>query len=146
MTAMRHLLDINVLIALMDPDHAFHGNAHAWWAAEPRAWASCPLTENGLVRIMASTAYSKTTRFAVADITARLSAFTGASDHVFWTDTLSLRDSRHFRHTSILTSKQITDIYLLALAVENQGSLATFDQHIPLAAVPTANPSHLVVL
>jgi uncharacterized protein len=143
---MRHLLDINVLIALMDPDHAFHRRAHAWWAAELRAWASCPLTENGLVRIMASTAYSKTTRFTVADITARLSAFTGASDHAFWTDTLSLRDTRHFLHSSILSSKQITDLYLLALAVENQGCLATFDQHIPLAAVPTADSSHLVVI
>lgn len=146
MTGMRHLLDINVLIALMDPDHVFHGRAHAWWASEPRAWASCPLTENGLVRIMASTAYSKTTRFTVANLTARLSAFTGSSDHAFWTDTLSLRDSSHFRHSSILTSRQITDLYLLALAVENHGRLATFDQHIPLAAVPTANPDHLVVL
>ena len=111
-----------------------------------RAWASCPLTENGLVRIMASTVYSKTTRFTVADITARLSAFTSASDHAFWTDSLSFRDSRHFRHASILTSKQLTDLFLLALAVDNQGRLATFDQHIPLQAVPTANPSHLVVI
>ena len=68
---MRHLLDINVLIALMDPDHVFHRRAHEWWAAEPRTWASCPLTENGLVRIMASAAYSKFTRFTAADITAR---------------------------------------------------------------------------
>jgi toxin-antitoxin system PIN domain toxin len=143
---MRHLLDINVLIALMDPDHAFHRRAHAWWAAESRAWASCPLTENGLVRIMASTAYSKTTRFTVEDITARLSAFTEASDHAFWADTLSLRDSRHFRHSSMLTSKQITDLYLLALAVENQGRLTTFDRHIPLDVVPTAGPSHLLVI
>lgn len=143
---MRHLLDINVLIALMDPDHVFHGRAHEWWAAEPRAWASCPLTENGLVRIMASTAYSKSTRFTVADITARLSAFTSTSDHAFWPDSLSLRDPLHFQHTSILSSKQLTDLYLLALAVENQGRLATFDQQIPLAAVPTAQPGHLVVL
>ena len=143
---MRHLLDINVLIALMDPDHAFHRRAHDWWSAAPRAWASCPLTENGLVRIMASTAYSNTVRFTVADITARLTVFTGNSDHAFWTDSLSLRDSHHFQHGVILTSKQITDIYLLALAVENQGGLATFDQHIPLSAVPTATTDHLTVL
>lgn len=143
---MRHLLDINVLIALMDPDHAFHRRAHDWWAAESRAWASCPLTENGLVRIMASPVYSQGCRFTLADITARLTAFTRATDHQFWADTLSLRDSLHFAHSAILSSKQLTDLYLLALAAENQGCLATFDQHIPLQAVLTANAEHLLVI
>lgn len=58
---MRHLLDINVLIALMDSSHAFHHRAHLWWGAEGRPWASCPLTENGLIRIMAASSYSKKT-------------------------------------------------------------------------------------
>jgi toxin-antitoxin system PIN domain toxin len=143
---MRHLLDINVLIALMDPDHAFHHPAHQWWAAETRPWASCPLTENGLLRIMASSAYSKSASFTVADIAARLSLFTNESDHVFWLDSLTVRDDRHFRHSSILSSKHLTDIYLLALAVENDGCLVTFDHHIPLNAVPTAKATHLVVI
>ncbi len=143
---MRYLLDINVLIALMDPDHAFHHRAHAWWGGQGHPWSSCPLTENGLLRIMASTNYSKTTRFTVADIASRLSAFTGNSDHSFWPDSLSIRDANQFRHESILSSKHLTDLYLLALAVANQGNLVTFDQHIPLGAVPTAGAEHLVVI
>ncbi len=143
---MRHLLDINVLIALIDPDHVFHSRAHAWWSAQPRAWASCPLTENGLLRIMASVGYSKTVRFTVADLASRLSLFASTSDHAFWHDSLTLRDSRHFRHGSILSSKQLTDLYLLALAVANHGCLVTLDQHIPLSAVATARAEHLMVI
>lgn len=142
----RHLLDINVLIALLDPDHAFHHRAHAWWAAEARPWASCPLTENGLLRIMASTGYSKTTRFSIQDIASRLSLFASNTDHAFWPDSLTIRDGDHFRHDSILSSKHLTDLYLLALSVENQGCLATFDQHIPLSAIPAAKASHLRVI
>ncbi len=143
---MRHLLDINVLIALLDPDHAFHQRAHAWWDEQGHAWASCPLTENGLLRIMASAAYSKATCFTVADIAARLTAFTNNSDHAFWPDSLSIRDARHFLHGSILNSKHLADLYLLALAVENHGCLVTFDRHIPLNAVAMTKSSHLLVI
>jgi toxin-antitoxin system PIN domain toxin len=143
---MRHLLDINVLIALMDPDHVFHHRAHEWWAAEVRPWASCPLTENGLLRIMASAGYGKTTRFSVQDIASRLTVFAENSDHAFWTDSLTIRDGNRFHHDSILSSKHLTDLYLLALAVENQGCLATFDQRIPLSAVPAADGTHLRVI
>ena len=143
---MRRLLDINVLIALMDPDHTFHRRAHEWWAAETRPWASCPLTENGLLRIMASSAYSRNASFTMAEITDRISLFAIQSDHVFWLDSLTVRDDRHFRHSSILSSKHLTDLYLLALAVENHGCLVTFDHRIPLTAVPTADATHLVVI
>lgn len=143
---MRHLLDINVLIALMDSDHVFHVRAHTWWAGNRRPWASCPLTENGLLRIMASPHYSTQARFALADLAARLAVFVRGTDHVFWPDSLSLRDSKHFNHASILSSKHLTDFYLLALAVENKGRFVTFDQHIPLPAVLTASPKHLLVI
>jgi toxin-antitoxin system PIN domain toxin len=143
---MRCLLDINVLIALLDPDHAFHRRAHAWWGGRGHSWASCPLTENGLVRIMASAAYSKATRFSVAAIAARLTVFMEHSNHAFWSDLLSIRDTQRFHHVAILSSKHLTDLYLLALAVENDGCLVTFDQHIPLNAVPKATPEHLIVI
>ncbi len=143
---MRHLLDINVLIALLDPDHVFHQRAHVWWGEQGRAWASCPLTENGLLRIMASAAYSKATCFTLAGLATRLCTFAGSSDHAFWPDLLSIRDPRHFRHASILSSKHLTDLYLLALAVENQGCLVTFDQRTPLNAVPTAGAAHLLII
>jgi len=143
---MRHLLDINVLIALMDSNHAFHSRAHRWWTATPRSWASCPLTENGMVRIMASSNYSKSTRFTVHEIASRLAHFASSSDHAFWPDSLTVRDSRVFHYPSILSSKHLTDLYLLALAAENQGCLVTFDQHIPLTAVPKGTAKHLDVI
>ena len=143
---MRRLLDVNVLIALMDPDHAFHHRAHAWWSSEPRAWASCPLTENGLLRIMTLQGYSKTARFTVKEISERLSLFTDSSDHQFWPDSISIREPGRFDHGAILSSKQLTDLYLLALAVENHGCLVTFDQHIPSAAVIDSEPSQMEVI
>lgn len=143
---MRYLLDINVLIALLDADHVFHQRAHGWWGGQGKAWASCPLTENGLLRIMASAAYSQVTRFTVADIAGRLSEFADKSDHAFWPDLLSIRDPLHFKHGSILSSRHLTDLYLLALAAENHGCLATFDQHIPLDALPKAGANHLLVV
>lgn len=143
---MRYLLDINLLLALMDQDHAFHQRAHKWWAGCGGKWASCPLTENGLVRIITSPAYSKTADFTVAEMAGRLRAFAGATDHGFWPDSLSLRDERHFQHATILTGKHLTDIYLLALAVANNGCLATFDRHIALAAVKQAEGRHLMVI
>jgi len=143
---MRSLLDINVLIALMDPDHAFHARAHEWWRQEARPWASCPLTENGLVRIMASTAYSKNTHFTVQDVASRFGIFATTSDHTFWPDSLTLGDESIFHHPSILSSKYLTNLYLLGLAAANDGCLVTFDQHIPITAVTIANSSHLKVI
>ena len=143
---MRELLDINVLIALMDPDHAFHDRAHSWWAVRPRAWASCPLTENGVIRIMASIAYSAAAPFTVAEIAARLAQFARQTDHDFWGDSLSLRDARLFDHARILSSRHLTDLYLVALAVEHDGRLVTFDRHVPLGAVPSAQDRHLEII
>jgi len=106
---MRHLLDINVLIALLDPDHAFHPCAHAWWGGQRRAWASCPLTENGLLRIMASANYSKATRFTVLDIAGRLSTFADNSDHAFWPDMLSIRNPLYFNPDILIRPCSILD-------------------------------------
>jgi|688.fasta_scaffold117074_3 toxin-antitoxin system PIN domain toxin len=142
----RFLLDINLLIALLDPDHAFHAIAHQWWGKKGQSWASCPITENGLIRIMASSAYSKNTQLTVADITELLSVFVSNTDHVFWYDDLSLRDQREFQHTSILSSKHLTDLYLLALATKNQGALVTFDQNISTSPVTSANAENLLIL
>ena len=143
---MRSLLDINVLIALLDPDHTFHQRAHAWWGEAKPMWASCPLTENGLIRIMSSVRYSKVRQFTVAQLVAHLRTFTSNTQHTFWPDSISIGDMARFHHDDILSSKQLTDLYLLALAVENDGRLVTFDQSILLSAVTTARPAHLCVL
>ena len=144
---MRALLDVNVLIALFDGSHAFHDRAHQWWAADAaQGWASCPLVENGFTRIMANPSYSASRHFTVEDLVEALSGFVAGSDHEFWPDSVTLRDSQVFAADRIHGSRQLTDLYLLALAVENGGRLATFDRGIPLAAVRSAERRHLLVL
>ena len=141
---MRALLDINVLIALLDPDHVFHNRAHNWWKVQAKSgWASCPLTENGLVRIMSNPAYSKAAEFRPGDLIERLDLFASQSNHQFWPDDLSLRDKSVFARDRLHTSRAITDLYLLALAVKHRASLATFDQAIPVSAVPGAAAASL---
>lgn len=142
---MRGLLDVNVLIALFLSDHINYERAHRWWSANRHdGWASCPLTQNGFVRIVSR---PKQTRAATAqDALRRLHAFTLQTDHVFWPDSVSLLDEELIDHNRILGPNQLTDVYLLALAVTNGGRLATFDTAIPLAAVHGSRPEQLVVI
>ena len=143
---MRALFDVNFVIALLDPDHAFHERAHAWWAANlKRGWASCPLTENGVVRIMSHPNYSTKMRLTPGDLIGRLRTFAAQSHHEFWPDDLSLRDEKIFAAGRIHSSRQLTDLYLLALAVNHRGRLVTFDQGIPLSAVHHAGAANLCV-
>jgi hypothetical protein len=144
---MRALLDVNVIIALFDPDHAFHKRAHEWWAQNvQQGWASCPITENGVVRIMSNPGYSQKARFTAGDLISRLKVFVRNTDHQFWPDDLTLLDDKLFAADRCHSSRQITDLYLVALAAKNQGTLATFDQGIPLSAVKTANASNVSVI
>ena len=142
---MRVLFDVNFLIAIVDEAHEHHWKAHTWWAANiSDGWATCPLSENGLVRIMSQSRYKTpvSTTFAI-DL---LSEQVGKTDHAFWPDDLSLRDNDWIDPDRILGPNQITDAYLLALAVKNGGRLATFDQSITLSAVRCAEPRHLAVI
>ncbi|CAK0755725.1 Ribonuclease VapC44 [Gammaproteobacteria bacterium] len=144
---MRALLDVNVLIALFDADHIQHERAHAWFEAnQDQGWASCPLTENGLVRILCHPHYSRVIHRTAAEVVADLHAVSGQTKHEFWPDDLTLRDSSIIRTDRIKGPRQITDIYLLALAVKHGGCLATFDGSIPVDAVVGTMPGHLVLL
>ena len=144
---MRALLDLNAIIALLDPDHAFHNRAHQWWALNAkRGWASCAITENGIVRIMSNPGYSQKARFTPGDLIGRLRQFAGNTDHEFWPDDISLRDTSIFAAGHIHTPRSITDIYLLALAVNHGGRLATFDHGIPLSGAANAKAANLCVI
>jgi uncharacterized protein len=144
---VRALLDINLLIALLDADHVFHERAHTWWAANAEyGWASCPLTENGVVRIMCSAGYSQRIRLVPSELVRRLGSFAAKSDHEFWTDNLSLRDKAHFVAERIHGSRQVTDIYLLGLATSHEARLVSFDESISVSAVPRAEPRNLLVI
>ena len=144
---MRALLDVNIVIALLDPAHSLHHKAHAWWDNHAAlGWASCPISENGVVRIMAGSSYSSQTHFSAAEIVHLLETFASKSDHEFWPDDISLRDEKIFSMDRVLRSHQLTDLYLLALAANHHGRLVTFDQGISLSSVRIAKPENLLIL
>ena len=144
---MRALLDVSFLIALLDADHVFHQRAHVWWAANADSgWASCPLTENGVVRIMCNRGYSQRIQLVPSELIRLLDSFAANTDHEFWPDELSLRDKSHFIAERIHGSRQVTDIYLLGLAASRGARLVSFDESIPLSAVTAAKSRNLVVV
>lgn len=142
---MRALLDVNVLIALFDSDHVDHVRARAWFAAEVvHGWASCAVTENGFVRVVSQPGYPSPVPTSLA--ISRLARATGSGHHEFWPCDLSLVDLQVFDRPRIHGPRQVTDAYLLALAVAHGGRLVTFDRAIALDAVIGARASNLVVL
>ncbi|WP_081162755.1 TA system VapC family ribonuclease toxin [Ensifer aridi] len=142
---MTFLLDVNVLIALIDPGHVAHDDTHEWFAATGQsAWATCPITENGVIRIVGSPKYpnSPGSPSLVMEIVGKLRALPG---HCFWPDDMSLVGSGDIAAAKILTSGQVTDTYLLALAKAHGGQLATFDRKLSAAAVIRGNSAlHLI--
>jgi len=142
---MRALLDINVLIALLDQDHSMHSQASSWFAANADSgWASCPITQNGCVRIMSHPSYPNPVK--VRAIMERLGEATAAARHEFWADDVSLLDSRVADPTRIHGPRQVTDLYLLALAVRHGARFVSFDSSISLSAINGADKRHLVPL
>jgi toxin-antitoxin system PIN domain toxin len=142
---MRALLDVNVLIALFDPDHVHHARAWRWFEGQAaQGWASCPITQNGCVRVMSQPGYPNP--LPIAAIVQRLGRATSSPEHEFWPDDLSLLDARRFDHARVVGHRQLTDLYLLALAVTHGGRLATFDEAVPLSAAREAGARHLVVV
>ena len=132
---LAYLLDVNVLIALIDPAHSHHPQAHDWFhRAGNTAWATCALTQNGVLRIIGHARYPEgpKTPAKVVSLLAGLCALTG---HRFWPCDHSLLDSAIVDATRLLDSSQITDTYLLALAVKHGGKLATFDKRLVADAV-----------
>ncbi|GAC1335352.1 MAG: DNA-binding protein [Beijerinckiaceae bacterium] len=131
---MTFLLDVNVLIALIDPAHVSHDAAHVWFARECRnGWATCPITENGVIRVVGHPNYPNTpgSPAIVADIVRQLRTL---PQHVFWPDKISLVDEMYTDVSEILTPRQVTDSYLLALAVAHSGKLATLDRRLSVRA------------
>lgn len=140
------LLDINILIALFHPGHIHNEVAHRWFGQNRRqGWATCPLTISGCIRILSGPAYP-VVRQTPAEMADWLREFCSTTDHHFWPDSVSLLDEELFRSSMISGHQNITDVYLLGLAVRNHGRLATFDRSIPLKAVHGARPSNLVVI
>lgn len=132
---MTYLLDVNVLIALMDPGHVQHNLVHEWFAKDGMsAWATCPITENGTLRILGHANYpnSPGNPAAVAPLLRTMRSLAG---HVFWSDDISLLDEEKVDTARLLNSAQTTDSYLLALAQAHGGQLATLDRRLVVTAV-----------
>jgi len=142
---VRALLDVNVLIALLDSDHASHDTAMSWFAKHARqGWASCPITQNGCVRIMSNPGYPNP--LPVQAVIKRLADACREDIHEFWLDEVSLLDPDVIDSTRIHGPRQLTDIYLLALAVRHRGRFVTFDTGIPLAAARNSTTHNLSIL
>jgi toxin-antitoxin system PIN domain toxin len=140
------LLDVNVLVALFDPDHVHHELAHDWFADHRRhGWATCPITENGLVRVLSNPRYGGP-ELRPAVLMGALVRFLASGDHTFWPATLTLTDERIFDASIASGHAQLTDVYLLGLAKTMNGCLATFDRTIPIKSVAGASASHLQVI
>jgi toxin-antitoxin system PIN domain toxin len=142
---MRALLDVNVLIALLDAAHVHHAAASDWLAAHiEEGWASCPLTQNGCLRILSSEGYAR--RQPVAAVAARLGEATRTPFHEFWPDEISVLDPERFEQGRWLGSRQVTDAYLLALAVSRGGVFVTLERGLDRGLVRGAEPHHLIVI
>lgn len=142
---MRALLDVNVLIALLDAAHIHHQRASQWLVQElHHGWASCPLTQNGCLRIMAQPAYPQA--LPLAAVAQRLAQAAATPAHQFIADDYSLLDAGNLHWPQLLGHRQVTDAYLLGLAVRHGCRFVSLDARISLAVVPGAQSEHLLVL
>lgn len=135
------LLDVNALIALVDSEHVHHRVITRWFRQHHSAgWATCPLTENGMVRVLSQTAYPtgrRTPGQVIEILSALKTAF--AQSHKFWSDDLSLTDTTVFDFALIAGSRLVADAYLLGLAFQHTSKLVSFDQNLPWQAIRGAS-------
>jgi toxin-antitoxin system PIN domain toxin len=139
------LLDVNVLIALIDPAHEFHDSAHAWFKGNRRnGWATCPITENGCLRIMSKAGYPFP-GLGVDRIRVILAELVQLEGHHFWPDSFSMLEANRFE-LGEAGPRHVTDLYLVGLAITFGGRLVTFDRTIPWRAVTGCEADDLEVL
>lgn len=142
---MTFLLDANVLIALIDSAHVHHDDAHAWFGGQGgRSWATCPLTENAVLRIVGNPRYPGSPG-GPASIAPSLASLRRHSGHCFWPDDFSLLNCAMVNVERLLTHGQVTDSYLLALARLKGGRLATFDRRLVTSAVSDGHSALAVI-
>ena len=123
------LLDVNVLVALLVPEHQHHDAAIEWFATEDQGWATCAVTELGVIRVCAQLPGGPWPPETIAD---RLLLLTAASrDYEFWPDAIPPSAIAEVRTAT--TAKQITDRYLLGLARRHGGRVITFDRGLAAA-------------
>jgi hypothetical protein len=131
------LLDVNCLISLLDSDHAHHSVIASWFLGHvDEGWSTCPLTENGLIRVTSQPSYPsgrRSPREAAAHL--RQLKFLYRETHRFWSDSVSLTDESLFLTEHIRGARDITDAYLLGLAHQHGARLVSFDRDLPWQAI-----------
>lgn len=142
----RHLLDVNVLVALLDEAHIHHAVAQNLIAQPKLKIATCALTENGVLRVLNLPGYSVYGPVGFEAVRTQLSRLCQDTDHEFWPSDITLRDESKIDWHRVMGHNQITDVYLLALAVAHDGALATLDHRVALSAVRGAQARHLRLL
>ncbi len=141
----RYLLDIQTWVALLDESHLYHAVVLAWMQQRPPI-ATCPMVENGLVRVLNLPSYSKLGPQGIESVLDKLHSICTSSDHVFWPDSVTLRSANTVNWSHVAGQQFLTDVYLLALTVSHQGCLVTVDRRISLESVVGASSSHLLFL
>ncbi len=122
------LLDANVLIALAWPEHEAHERVGRWFSKHSRAgWATCPITQSALVRILSNPAFSPAA-LSVSNALSVLEANVKLPEHHFWPDDISLLEAVSKVGKRATGHQQVTDLYLVGLAVRHRGKVATMDR------------------
>ena len=143
---MRCLPDGKILIALLDGNHVFHTPVHDWLGPHQGGLATCAITQNGAIRIMSQPRYSSLISLTAAQVKQQLQMGLTSQDHVYWPCSESLLDDRLFDWSRIHGPAQLTDIYLLGLAVRHKACLVTLDRNIAINTVHGAKAQNLLVL
>lgn len=143
-----YLLDVNVLIALMDPAHEFHPAVTAWFRKHrDEGWATCPSTESGFIRILSNPKYPNITLSPAqaADLLVRLVEANSAT-HQWWPEEVTLRDQGVFDLAALTGYKQITGTWLLGVAASRKGKLATCDRRMGPGGVRGASTANIAAI
>lgn len=128
------LLDVNALISLFWASHEHHGATQRWFAAaSAKGWATCSLTQIGFVRIVCNPTFSKDA-VRPAQALAVLEANLQHPRHQGWEDSWGAADLMRPFVDRLVGHRQITDAYLLGLALRQEGRLATLDSGIEALA------------
>ena len=141
---MTSLLDVSVLISLLDANHQNHATITGWLGQNNHRWASCPITQNGYLRIVTQESYPNA--ISIKEAIKTLSQAVSTLGHEFLSDDISLLDQQLFAHEHIQGPKQLTDIYLLALSVFHGARFVTLDEGVPHVAVPQATNASVHVI
>jgi hypothetical protein len=139
------LLDVNVLIALIDPSHEFHDAAHAWFERNRRfGWATCPITENASLRILGKPGYPYL-GLSVAEVRGIVAELCSGAEHLFWADSISVLAGERFDLSGV-GPRGLAGVYLVGIAVANDGRVATFERGIRLESVAGAGRASVEVI